>query len=99
METKMLTCYICAGGLSPAHAHSLVDNSVSGSPQGSRFVDSVGLPVESLSSSGSLIFLSSLQQDSLSFMKCLSVSFFISFHWLLGGASQRIVMLGACWQA
>lgn len=45
-----------AGGLGPAHVCSLVD---SGSPQGSRVVDSVGLPVESLFSSGPQSFSSS----------------------------------------
>ena len=33
-------------GLSLAHVCSLVGGSVSGSPQGSRLVDSIGLPVE-----------------------------------------------------
>ena len=33
--------YICAGGLGPGHIHSLVGDSVSGSPQGYRLVDSV----------------------------------------------------------
>ena len=27
MKTKLLLCYICAGGLDPAHAHSLVGDS------------------------------------------------------------------------
>jgi hypothetical protein len=36
------------GGVGPAYVYSLVGGSVSGSPQGSRFVDSVGLPAESL---------------------------------------------------
>ena len=40
------------GSLGPAHACSLVGDPVSRSPQGSGLVDSVGLPVESLSSSG-----------------------------------------------
>ena len=49
METKLLICYICAKGLGPACAHSLVGGSVSERLQGSRLVDSVDLPVESLS--------------------------------------------------
>lgn len=40
------------GVLDPAHAHSLVGGSVFGSPQGSRLMDSVDLPVKSLSSLG-----------------------------------------------
>ena len=40
-------------GLGPADVCSLFGNSVSGSPHESRLVDSVGLPVESLSFSGS----------------------------------------------
>jgi hypothetical protein len=38
--------------LGPAHAHSLFSGSVSGSPQVSRLVESVGLSVISLTSSG-----------------------------------------------
>jgi hypothetical protein len=38
-------CYICAGGLSLAHVCSLVGGSVSGRFQGSRLVDTVGLPM------------------------------------------------------
>jgi hypothetical protein len=40
MNTKLLSYYICAGGLSPASACSLVSNSVSGSLHGFRLVDS-----------------------------------------------------------
>jgi hypothetical protein len=36
MKTKLHICYVCAGGLNPVHACSLVGGSVSGSPQGSR---------------------------------------------------------------
>ena len=55
MKTK-LQIYICAqwwdegAYRGPAHAHSLVGGPVSGTPQGYRLVDSVGLPVEFLSS-------------------------------------------------
>jgi len=48
------------------HVHSLVGGSVSGRPQGSRLVNSEGLPVESLSSSGPLVLPPMLPQDSLS---------------------------------
>lgn len=47
-------------GLGPALDHCLVGSSVSGGPQESRSVDSYGLPVESLSSSGHSIFSSTL---------------------------------------
>lgn len=57
IKTKMLTCYICAGVLGAAHASSLLDDSVSGRPQGKKSVDSVVLPVKSLSSSCPSIFL------------------------------------------
>ena len=46
MKTKVHICYIHVRGLGPAHICSLVRSSVFGSPQGSRLVDSVGLPVE-----------------------------------------------------
>jgi hypothetical protein len=52
MKTKQLICCICAEGLSPVHALSLVGGSVSGNTKVSRLVDPVCLPVESLSSSG-----------------------------------------------
>jgi hypothetical protein len=52
LETKLPIFYICAGGIGPVCVHSLVGYSVSGNPQGPRLVDSVGLPVESLSYSG-----------------------------------------------
>ena len=55
MKTKLYICYIRAVvvvvvvGLSPGCVCFLVDGSVSGSPQESRLVGSVGLPVEFLS--------------------------------------------------
>ena len=45
------------GGLSLAHACSLVVGSVFGSPQRSRLVDSVGLPMKTLSPWGPQSFL------------------------------------------
>ena len=61
-------------------------------PQGSILVDSVGLSVESLSSLGPSILL-------LTLPLYLGVGSYISFHCLLGGASQMTVMLGSCLQA
>jgi hypothetical protein len=52
------------GGLGLAHDHPLIDGSVSGSPQGSKLVDSVGLPVESLPTSGPSSLLPTLPQES-----------------------------------
>jgi hypothetical protein len=52
MKTKLFIWYICAGVLCPACAYSLVGDLVSGSHQGSRLVDSVGLSVVFLLSSG-----------------------------------------------
>jgi hypothetical protein len=56
MKTKLHIFYICAwdevGELGPAHASSLVLGSLSGNPQELKLVDSVGLPVELLSSLG-----------------------------------------------
>ena len=49
METVLHICYICARGLGPAHVYSLIGGSVYESSQGSRLVDSVGLPMEFLS--------------------------------------------------
>jgi hypothetical protein len=49
MKIKLYICYICTETLGSAYVYSLVDSSVSGNPQASRLVDSVFLPVESLS--------------------------------------------------
>jgi hypothetical protein len=49
MKTKVHIFYICVRGLDPAPVCFLVGGSVSKSPQRSRLVDSVGLPVEFLS--------------------------------------------------
>jgi hypothetical protein len=48
MKTKLHICCICAVGIGPAHAHSLVGGSVCVRPYGSRLVYFVGLPMESL---------------------------------------------------
>ena len=64
MKTKVFICYICSGGLGPAYFHSLIGGSVSGSPQGSRLVDSDGLSIESLTSSGPPVHPPTLPQDS-----------------------------------
>lgn len=44
IKTKLLICHICAGDLGPVSPRSLVGDSDSGNPQGTRLVDSVGLP-------------------------------------------------------
>ena len=51
-------------GLGSSYACSLVGGSVSGSLQGSRLVDTVRLPVESLSFSGPSTLIPTLPQDS-----------------------------------
>jgi hypothetical protein len=56
MKTKLHICYICVGRPKTNPVCSLVGGSVSESPQWSRLVDSVGLPVEFLSPSGSPVF-------------------------------------------
>jgi hypothetical protein len=48
MKTELYICYICAGGVGLACV-SLVGGSISESPQVSRLVESIGLPVEFLS--------------------------------------------------
>ena len=52
MKSKLLICDICEGGLGTARARRLVGDSASGSPEGSRWVHTFGLPVKSLSSLG-----------------------------------------------
>jgi hypothetical protein len=55
MTIELDICYICVEGLGPAHVCSLVGGSVSESPLRYELVDSVGLPVEFLSPSGSTV--------------------------------------------
>jgi hypothetical protein len=55
MDTELHVCYICAEGLHPVRVSCLVGGSVSESYPGPRLVESVGLPVELLSNSGSSI--------------------------------------------
>ena len=64
MKTKLLTCYICARDLGAPIASCLLGDSVSGKPQGSRLVDSVGLSVESLTSSGPSVLPPTLPKES-----------------------------------
>jgi hypothetical protein len=63
MKTKLYIWCTCAGLLGPALEHSLVGGSVSGIPQGSKIVDSVGLFVEPLSLPGSSVLPPTLPQD------------------------------------
>ena len=50
---QAVLCYICVGGLGPAHVCCLVGSSVSGSSLRSRLVENAGLPMGSLSLSAS----------------------------------------------
>lgn len=43
MKTKLHICHTCAERLGPAHACSFVDDSVSGSLQGPRLLNSIDL--------------------------------------------------------
>ena len=70
MQTNLYFCYICAGhwgagGLGATGISSSVGDSDSGSPQGSRLFDSIGLPVESLSSLGPSVLPPTLPQESI----------------------------------
>lgn len=99
MKAKLHLCYICRSWgqgreLGLAHANSLVGGSVSSSPQRCRLLDSLGLPVESLTSSGPPILppnsSSRLPELCLIFC-CGSLDPCICFRELQGGASQRTV--------
>jgi hypothetical protein len=73
-------------GQGQTYACSLVGGSVSGSPQGSKLVGSVGLPVESLSSSGPSVLPQSLPQDSELYLMfgCGSLNLFLlAIEWSL----------------
>jgi hypothetical protein len=98
MKTKLLICYICAGGIGEAWTCSLVGDSVSWSLQVSRLFDSLVF----LWSSYPHRVLQSLTKffcKTVSSIYSLGTSLIISFYWLLDGASQRTVMLGSCLQA
>ena len=82
--------------LSLAHMYSLVGGSVFESSQGSRLVDSVGLPVEFLSHSGLSVLPPTLPKESLTSTQCLAVCICIYFSQQLSVVSQMIVMLGSC---
>lgn len=97
MKTKLHICYTVGRGLGPAFVCPLIDYSVSGQGQGSRLVDSIGLPVEFLSPTGSEILLSIFfirvpNFHPLFYCGCLYLS------QLLGGASQRTAMLDTCYK-
>jgi hypothetical protein len=103
VKTKLHICYIhiyiWEGGPSSSPCSLSVWQFRLWELQASRLVDSVDFPVESLSSSGPLILSPTLPQDSLDSLLCLAVGLCISFHWLLGGTYQRIVLLDSCVQA
>jgi hypothetical protein len=86
MRTKLHNCYICPECLGQTCACSLVGGSVSGSPYGSRLVNSVGFL---LVSSGSFNHFSPhpLPPDSPSSIQCLALGLCICFHQLLDEAS------------
>ena len=86
------------GGQGPVHLWSLVGGLVSENPQRSRLIDSLGLPVEFLSSSGPSILPLTLLYASPSHRQCLAVGLCISFSQLLDEASQKTVMLGSSLQ-
>ena len=98
METKLHICYICAEGLGPAPACSLVGGSGSVSPHGPRLLDPLGLLVVSLTSLAPSILPLFLPQDSLSSILCLTVGLCICFYELLDETSPKTVMLGSCLQ-
>jgi hypothetical protein len=93
METKLSICYIYEAGRGQALGCSLVGDSVSGSPQASRFVDSVwsscGLPIPSglLNSSPTHLFHKTSKLGRM--LGCIYLG------QLQGRASQRTVMLGS----
>jgi hypothetical protein len=82
MKTKLYICINVRVGLGSDHVCSLVGGSVSGSPQGSRLCDSVGLPVEFLSPLGSSVLPATLPQDFLNsvclMFDCGSLHLFLS---------------------
>jgi hypothetical protein len=97
IKTRQLICYICEGNLGLAHAHTLVGDSVSGTSRGLRLVDCC-LAVESLSSLGPSNFLQTLPLRLLKLHLRLECKSLHLLPWLLGGVSQRTVILSSCLQ-
>ena len=87
MKTQLHICYICAEGLGPSHARSLVGSSVSVVPYGTRLVDSLGFLVVSMTLLSPSVLLTILPQDSPNYTYCFAVGLSISFYQLLGEAS------------
>jgi hypothetical protein len=88
---QAVLCYICVSGHGPAHVCSLVGGLVSGSSQGSRLVDTIGLPMGLPSSSAPSILSSPIGVPDLSPVvgcKCLQ-----SF------SQDSYARLGSCLQA
>jgi hypothetical protein len=97
MKTKLLICYICVRGIGATHSHSLVGDS--GSPPSVQVSwlcwSHCGVPALF----GSLNLSPNYSISLLSSTSRLGMSLCSSFHWLLGGATQRTVMLDSCLQA
>jgi len=89
-ETSVRLCMLW-GDLGSSHACSLVGGSVSERPQGSRLVDSIGLPEEFLFPLGLKSFLLFFYESPRS-IYCLAVG----VSQLMGVASQRTAMLESC---
>jgi hypothetical protein len=85
MKTKLHICYICVGGLGPAHVCSLVAGSVSGEPPRVHVSCPVGLPVEFRFLSGS----SFLPPNSFTRLPELCLNF--------GCGSLHLFLLAAGW--
>ena len=94
---KAVLCY-SVRSLGPTCVHSLIDGLVSGSSQGSKLVDIVGLLMGSSSPSVPLILPLTLPQGFPTWVQWLAVSICICLCQLLGRASQRTAMLGSCLQ-
>jgi hypothetical protein len=92
---KAALCYICAWDLGPVLECSLVEG-LSGSSQGSRLVDTVGLSVGLTSTSVTSILSPILPWGPLSSVPCLPLHICACLSQLLGRDSQRTAILGSC---
>jgi hypothetical protein len=94
MDTELYICYICAGGLGPAHVCSLVGSSVSESSQRSRLVDTVGPPVGFSFPSGPSVLPSNSSIRVPDFSPMFGCGYLQLFQSAAGRASRRTVMQG-----